>query len=309
MPGAIHIAGPTASGKSAVALLVAERVGGEIISVDSMQVYRGLNIGTAKPSAQERARIPHHLVDVAEIHETFDTARFLALARMAESGIRSRGRTPVFCGGTGLYFNALVSGIGAAPAPNPVMRAELEALPLPALLDELAKRDPEVFAQIDRANPRRVVRAVEIVRMTGRPVSEQRAEWKEGAAAGHWFGLVRDRTDLNARIHERVDEMFADGLVDETRTLLGNGLENNRTATQAIGYRQVVEYLRGARDLRSTIELVQQKTRQYAKRQMTWFRRQLKIEWIEVSAQTQSEQVAEEIFRRFERGERCDTPV
>ena len=298
MTGAIYIAGPTASGKSAAALVVAEQLGGEIISVDSMQVYRGLDIGTAKPTPQERARIPHHLVDVVEPSEAFDVSRYIGLSKAVEREIGARGAIPVFCGGTGLYFNALVSGIGNAPAPNAELRAELERTPLPELLNELANVDPEAFARVDRSNPRRVIRAVEVIRTSGQPCSEQRAEWDEKEGRGFWFGLNRDRADLHRRINERVEAMFAAGLVDETRQLLERGLAENRTAMQAIGYRQVVEHLRGERDLRTTIDLAKQKTRQYARRQMTWFRRQLRLDWIEVSPEETPEQIADEILLR-----------
>ena len=299
MPGAIYIAGPTASGKSAAALLVAEQLNGEIISVDSMQIYRGMDIGTAKPTPQERARIPHHLINVAEPSEAFDVAHFLKAARNAETEIGGRGRIPIFCGGTGLYFNTLVGGLGESPSASPELRAELEATRLPALLDELAKADPEMFSRIDRSNPRRVIRAVEVIRASGRPYSAQRSNWKESVRRGLWIGLARDRADLNRRINDRVESMFAAGLVEETQELLKAGLEQNRTAMQAIGYRQVVEHLRGERDLRTTIDLVKQKTRQYAKRQMTWFRRQLDLQWINLAEDASPAQVATEIVQRF----------
>ena len=285
MTAPVLIAGPTATGKSAVALALAERIGGEIVSVDSMQVYRGLDIGTAKPSTAERARVPHHLVDVAGLTEGFDAARFVALATAAVDDIRSRGRTPVLCGGTGMYFNAWLNGLGSAPAPDAALRAELEAKPLPELLDELARTDPVTFDEIDLENRRRLVRAVEVVRLTGRPFSQQRAAWPERAPAlaGRSFGLVRDRDVLRRRIDARVDAMFSDGLIDETRALLAHGLEQNRTAMQAIGYRQGVEHLRGERSRLETIDQVKTKTRQFAKRQLTWFRGQLDLEWIEIA--------------------------
>ncbi len=298
MTGAIYIAGPTASGKSAVALLVAQQLGGEIISVYSMQVYRGMDIGTAKPTAQERAQVPHHLIDLIDVSETFDAARFLTLAKRAAEDILARGRRPIFCGGTGLYFNAILSGVGSGPASDPKLRAELEQIPLPALLDELAKSDPETFARIDRSNARRVIRAVEVVRSSGRRFSEQRADWTSGQAAGLWIGLQRERADLVRRIDERVEAMFAAGLVEETKRLLPAGLEQNHTAMQAIGYRQVVEHLHGERNLQLTIELVKQKTRQYAKRQMTWFRHQLNLEWLSVAPQPSAEEIAREIITR-----------
>lgn len=281
LSNAIYLAGPTASGKSAVALELAERLGGEIISVDSMQVYRGLDIGTAKPSAKERARAPHHLIDVAHLSETFDAARFVQLARAAEREICGRGRRPIFCGGTGLYFNALVGGLAQAPPLDSALRAAIEAAPLDELLAELRERDPATFERIDRQNPRRVIRAIELLRTTGQPIAAVQPDWKEQAKPpGHWFGLERERTELHRRIEGRVEAMFRDGLVAETAALLEAGLRQNRTAMQAIGYRQVAEHLEGLRDLAATVELVKQKTRQYAKRQMTWFRRQLDLRWI-----------------------------
>ncbi|HZF01324.1 MAG TPA: tRNA (adenosine(37)-N6)-dimethylallyltransferase MiaA [Methylomirabilota bacterium] len=283
MKSPVFIAGPTAVGKSEIALLLAEKVGGEIISVDSMQVYRGLDIGTAKPSALERKGIPHHLIDICELTENFDAAQFIRLAQKAVEEIQSRNKIPIFCGGTGLYFKAFLSGLGEAPATNPELRAELEASSFESLLGELCERDPAAYEKIDKQNPRRVIRAIEVIRLTGKKFSEQRAEWK--AEAGRqkpekFFCISRQSADMHARINTRVDTMFARGLADETRELLTRGLEQNKTAMQAIGYRQVVEHLRGERDLAETVELVKTKTRQFAKRQLTWFRRQLDAEWI-----------------------------
>lgn len=299
MNAPLFLAGPTASGKSAVALALAERHAGEIISVDSMQVYRGLDLGTAKPTAAERARVPHHLLDVAELNEPFDAARFVALARAAEADIRARGRWPIYCGGTGLYFKALLDGLGESPASDAAVRAQLEATLLPELLRELERHDPATFARIDRANARRVVRALEVIRLTGRPYSEQRTGWNgEKAESGNSkriFVLERDPADLRARIEARVDAMFAGGLVAETRALLEHGLAENRTAMQALGYRQVVEHLRGERDLAETIALVKTKTWQFARRQRTWFRHQLPAQFLTVSANEPPDAVADRI--------------
>lgn len=301
----IFLAGPTAVGKSAVALALAEKLGGEIISVDSMQVYRGLDIGTAKPGAAERARVPHHLIDVVDLTEPFDAAKFVALANQAVNEIQSRDRVPILCGGTGLYFKAFLEGLGEAPPANPALRVELEGTPLMELLRELEERDPATFDKIDRQNSRRVIRAVEVIRLTGKLFSAQRARWGEavdeppnlsngsrGRSPHQIICLTRAAADLHARIDNRVQQMFAAGLVDETRGLLNIGLEQNHTAMQAIGYRQVVEHLHGERSLSETIELVKVKTRQFAKRQMTWFRRQLKVEWIGLEPQALPEQVA-----------------
>ena len=284
-PSPIFIAGPTAVGKSEIALALAEKLGGEIISADSMQVYRGLDIGTAKPSPAERARVPHHLLDVCDLAEAFDAAQFVQHAQSAVAEIQARHRTPVFCGGTGLYFKALLDGLGEAPATDPQLRAEIEATPLEKLLAELRACDPVTFEKIDRQNPRRVIRAIEVIRLTGKPFSAQRAEWEhkaQGPKAKNFFVLWRHPADLHARINVRVDEMFRRGLVAETARLLQHGLGENKTALQAIGYRQVVEHLRGERDLAATIELVKIRTRQFAKRQLTWFRRHAHPQWIEL---------------------------
>jgi len=280
----VYLAGPTAVGKSAVALALAEKIGGEIISVDSMQVYRGLDIGTAKPTAEEQARIPHHLINICDLREAFDAAQFVRLAQAVVGEILARGRTPIFCGGTGLYFKALLEGLGEAPATDAALRAELESAPLEQLLEELRARDPETHEKIDRQNPRRVVRAVEVIRLTGKKFSAQRSAWESATRQplARFLCLTRNPDDLKQRINLRVDEMFARGLVDETRSLLVRGLAENKTALQAIGYRQVVEHLQGERGLAETVELVKARTRQFAKRQLTWFRRHGNCQWLEL---------------------------
>jgi len=290
----VLLAGPTATGKSAVALKLAERLGGEIVSVDSMQVYRGLDLGTAKPTAAEQGRIRHHCIDVVDLTESFDAARFVTLARAVIADLISRGKVPILCGGTGLYFNVWLNGLGESPAPDLDLRAQLESLPMPALLDELARKDWVTFNEIDVQNRRRVVRAVEVIRITGKPFSEQRAHWPERAPmlAGRSFGLGRSRADLVRRISKRVDGMFTAGLVEETRALLERGLESNRTALQAIGYRQVVELFGGVRSRLETVELVKVKTRQLAKRQGTWFRGQMDLQWVEIGASESASEVA-----------------
>jgi tRNA dimethylallyltransferase len=286
-------------GKSAVALLLAERLGGEIVSVDSMQVYRGMDIGTAKPSASDRARVPHHLIDVVDVAEPFDAAHFLQLAGRAVAEIQERGRLPILCGGTGLYFKVFLEGLGEAPRANAALRAGLKASPLPELLRELAERDPVTYERIDRKNPRRIIRAIEVIRLTGRPYSDQRAV-RVGAPGIarqplYRFGLGRPTTQLQQRIGARVDAMFAQGWVAETEQLLKRGLAQNEIAMQALGYRQIEEHLRGERSLPETIELVKIRTRQFAKRQMTWFRGQMQLRWIDLQVQGSAEAVAEVI--------------
>ena len=283
-----------------------------------MQVYRGLDIGTAKPSSEDRARVPHHLIDVADLSEPFDAAKFVQLARRAVAEIQSRGRVPIFCGGTGLYFKAFLEGLGEAPPADEKLRAVLEAAPVADLLRELAERDPVTYEKIDRQNPRRVIRAIEVIRLTGKPFSAQRARWSETpgelavpANTGspgvsphqriHAFGLKRSSADLHARINARVDQMFRRGLVAETGQLLLRGLAENKTAMQALGYRQVIEHLQGKRSLPETIELVKIRTRQFAKRQMTWFRRQMNLEWIEVRSGDAASNAAALVKARIEK--------
>lgn len=267
MGGPICIAGPTASGKSAVAIKIAEQLQGEIISVDSMQVYRGLDIGTAKPSEAEQAGIPHHLIDCAGLEETYDAARFVREATAAERKIER----PIYCGGTGLYFQAWLEGLGESPPADVAVRAEIEAKSHEEQLVELKAADPETFERIDQQNPRRVVRALEVIRLTGKPYSEQRAEW-QNTVPSNFFLIEREREDLRARIEARVEAMFAAGLVEETCSLRA-ALEDNRVAQQALGYRQVIGYLQGEQDLPNTVAMVKSRTWQFARRQKTWFRR------------------------------------
>ena len=281
---AVYLTGATASGKSALALSLAKRLGGEIVSVDSMQVYRGLDIGTAKPSAAERAEVSHHLVDVAGLDEAFDAAQFVRLAKRAESEIRERGNRPIFCGGTGLYFRALLEGLGESPPGDESLRELLTAMPMEELVAELTAKDPQAAEQVDLQNPRRVVRAVEVIRLTGRPYSAQRTGWDESRqVAENFFCVQREVDELNGRIHSRVDAMFEQGLVEETKRLAKHGLRENRNACQALGYRQVLDHLDGALGLEETVEQVKIKTRQFAKRQRSWFRNQMtceRVDWV-----------------------------
>ena len=302
LPAPIFIAGPTAVGKSEIALRLAEQLGGEIISADSMQVYRGLDIGTAKPSPADRGRVPHHLIDICDLTAAFDAAQFIRRAQVAVDEIQSRGHVPIFCGGTGLYFKAFLSGLGEAPGTNPELRAELEGASFESLLHELRERDPAAYETIDKQNPRRVIRAVEVIRLTGKKFSEQRAEWKiqnSKFKIQNCYCFTRPAPDLHARINARVDAMFARGLVEETRELLQHGLEQNKTAMQAIGYRQVVEHLRGERSLPEAIELVKSRTRQIAKRQLTWFRRHGNMEWMDLKPKETLEECVKKVCEKI----------
>ena len=306
LEGVLLLAGPTAVGKSATALALAGKLGGEILSVDSMQVYCGMDIGTAKPSLADRSCVRHHLIDMAEVAEPFDAAAWIRKARAGVEDIQRRGRTAILCGGTGLYMKAFLEGLGTAPASDPAVRAELERTPQSELLVELQQKDPVLYEQIDRQNPRRVIRAVEVCRLSGRAYSTQRAAWhgtnrvnlataSPQTAGPLLLALDRDREDLRQRIDCRVECMFQAGLVEETRRLLDQGLARNRTAMQAIGYRQAIEHLRGERSLQETIVLVKQRTWQFAKRQLNWFRNQMEFEWIKLAPGDSPVAVAERL--------------
>jgi tRNA dimethylallyltransferase len=240
--------------------------------------------------------VPHHLLDLVSVAETFDVSQFVKAARRAVAEIQARGRVPILCGGTGLYFKAYLHGIREAPATDSALRSELERIPLEQLLAELRSGDPTTYERVDRKNPRRVLRAVAVLRLGGPRAAEQGPKWSNTPAPDHrHFGLERDAADLRERVDARVDDMFRCGLVEETQRLLGQGLEQNLTAMQALGYRQVVEQLRGERNLAATIELVKRRTRQYVKRQRTWFRRQMSLNWIRVRAEEPADQIAARI--------------
>lgn len=309
----ILIAGQTAVGKTDVAINLAKQIDAEIISVDSMQVYKGMDIGTAKPSLEQRAEVPHHLIDILEITESFDANKFVKLAREAIKDIKSRGKRIILCGGTGLYFKALIEGIGQGPEPDKKLRAELENTSIEILLKELEEKDPETFAIIDKKNKRRVIRAVEVIKLTGKPFSILKSKWGTGNASllgdYRFFGLKREPGDLRNRINVRVDKMFEMGLVEETRRLLDLGLEKNPTAMQALGYRQVVEYLKGVRSLEQTISLVKVRTWQFARRQMTWFKRHGNIEWINIRKDSTIDEITTEICKRIKQSKGNQIPM
>lgn len=278
------IVGPTASGKSLLAVDLARSVDGAIVSADSQQVYRGMDIGTGKLRLADRGGVPHHLIDVVDPDDTMTAARFVALADAAIAGIvRDRpGRPIIVAGGTGLYVRALLYGLFAGPGADSALRARLEAEGAPALHARLAAVDPESAARIHPTDLRRLVRAVEVFELTGRPISEHQREHDVRRAppryAARWLGLAPSRPELAARIEARVDGMFADGLVDEVRGLAARYPLDLR-AFDAIGYREIRELLRGNLDVATARVQIKAATRQYARRQLGWFRSEPAITW------------------------------
>lgn len=285
----LAIVGPTAGGKTALSVALAKRADGEVISCDSMQIYRGMDIGTAKPTEEEMRGVPHHLLDIAAPEEAFSVCDYVSAATAATDDILSRGKLPVFCGGTGLYLDAFLrGGVADSPAGDPALRAALaegaSADGGAALFEELRRCDPESAAAIHPNNLRRVIRAVEIYRLTGVPKSEwdRRSRTLPPRYDAVVLGLCyRDRALLRARISTRVDEMLAAGLAEETRRLWEAGVfEKSPTAAAAIGYKELLPYLRGECTLAAAAETLKTATAQYAKRQMTWFAAKEYVSWI-----------------------------
>jgi len=273
----VFLVGPTASGKSAVALELAGKLGADIVSADSMQVYRGMDIGTAKPTPAEREQVPQHLIDICDISEVFDVQQFVERARpwLAHA---------LVVGGTGLYVRSLRHGLFTGPGRNAALRGRLEAVPAAELFAELQRLDPKTAATIDRHNPRRLVRALEVFHVTGQSIRDYQTQSPITNHQSPIFGLQRDRADLVARIERRIDEQIAAGWVDEVRQLLAHGLAQNPTAMQAAGYRELAGYLAGELTLPAAIALIKTRTRQLARRQLTWFRREPGLEWLAVAA-------------------------
>ena len=276
----IAIVGPTASGKSALALALAKEYGGEIISCDSMQVYKRMNIGTAKPSALEMSEVRHHLIDVREPTESFSCEDYVSLASSAIDLVSESGRLPIVCGGTGLYLDALLRGGNSAPSLDTSdIRAELslraENEGVFALYEELLRVDPESAAAIHPNNVKRVIRALEIYIASGKKKSEldKRSKELESPYDARVIYLnYLNRDILYRRIDSRVDSMIKEGLVEETRALMSErAFELNRTASQAIGYKELFGFIEGRESLESAIETLKRATRRYAKRQITWF--------------------------------------
>ena len=279
----VALVGATASGKTGLSLDLAERLGGEVVNTDAMQVYRGMDIGTAKLPEAERRGIAHHLLDLLDVTEPATVALFQGWAREEVDGIRTRGRTPVLVGGSALYTRAIVDRFefpGTDDSLRRELEVELERVGSPALHARLAGVDPEAAAQILPDNGRRVVRALEVIALTGRPFSASLPRLEYADPMTVQIGVDIDRPTLDERIARRVDEMFAAGFVAEVEALLEQGLAHGRTANRAIGYREVMGFLAGDRSLDEAVEQTKVATRRFARRQDSWFRKDPRIVWV-----------------------------
>ncbi len=297
-PASFIIAGPTAVGKSELAVAIAERCDGEIVSADAFQIYAGLDLLTAKPAAELRAKIPHCLIGEVPLTESWDVARWLEAAHQRIAEIHARGCTAIIVGGTGLYLRALTRGLAALPPASAALRSELGAQPLDQLCQRLAELDPESDRTIDLKNPRRVIRALEVCLLTGQPFSSFREQWSETPSGWKGVVLTRERTELYARIDRRTEEMFAAGVVEEVRAIG----EVGATASQTLGLREIRALLAGELSQSECIASIQMATRHYAKRQLTWFRRESDLRAIDRTAASNERSLAEEIARELRGG-------
>ena len=287
MNNIICIAGPTASGKTALAVQIAKETNGEVISCDSMQIYKRMDIGTAKPTPEEMEGIPHHMIDVVEPEEEFSVSRYCAMATPILDDVLARGKTAVIAGGTGLYMDALIKGNDFAPCPSTGCRERLEAEAdekgMEYMQDWLRRIDPDAAAKLHLADRKRIIRALEVWQETGETITAHnlRTQSVPPKYTALWLGLdFADRAELYRRIDLRVDLMLEAGLLDEIRSLLASGIPAKCTAMQAIGYKEFVAALEGRDTIENAAEELKKATRHYAKRQLTWFRRNKAIHWL-----------------------------
>jgi tRNA dimethylallyltransferase len=301
----IYLTGPTAAGKTAVGVALARRLGAEIIALDSMTIYRRMDIGTAKPTLAERRGIPHHLIDVIEPWELASVADYCAWAERVVSEIQGRGRRVLFVGGTALYLKALLRGLFRGPRSDPELRRRLEQeaerCGNPVLHDRLTKLDPPTAGRLHPHDRRRIVRALEVIELTGRPMSALQSQHVQPAPVEvPVYALETSRASLYHRINRRVLHFFGSGLVDEVRSLQSGPRPLSPVAAQAIGYREVTAMLAGQSSLAKTVERVQTRSRQFAKRQATWFRGLMEVRSFPIAPDDDPEAVAERLARVIE---------
>jgi tRNA dimethylallyltransferase len=284
VPTALAIVGPTATGKSDLGIALAERLGGEVVNTDAAQLYRGMDIGTAKVTAAERAKIPHHMLDVLAVTETASVAEYQQQARAIVEELIEAGKTPILVGGSGLYVQAVLDEL-EFPGTDPQIRARLEeelAVVGPALLHErLGGLDPIAAGAILPSNGRRIVRALEVIELTGRPFSATMPKPGPARYGTVLIGLDREPSELDARIDARVARMFDAGFVDEVRALEAQGLRDGVTASRALGYQQVLAALDGEYDMAEAVALTAQGHRRFVRRQRSWFRRDKRVTWLD----------------------------
>ena len=299
------LTGATAVGKTNVGIALAQQLGAEIISLDSMTIYRGMDIGTAKPSPALRGLVPHHLIDVADPTDEYSVAQYVEAVAIAVDQIRARGNRPLFVGGTPLYLKSLLRGLFAGPPADWQVRHEIEAelqhVGQQALFDRLTQLDPVAASHIHPNDTRRLIRALEVYRATGEPISHQQLQFEEGRGADECrvFVLRRSREETHRRIEDRVRVMVAAGLVDEVRGLTTDGKELGRTARQAVGYQESLAHLAGEYDQNEMTNRITYRTRRFAKRQGTWFRSLSECRFVDIAGDTSADVIAASIVGNF----------
>ena len=301
----ICILGPTAVGKTEISIRLAQHLNAEIVSLDSRQIYRHMDIGTAKPTPQQRQAARHHLIDCVGVDGPFSVADHQRLADAAIGDINRREKQPLIVGGAGLYFRALIDGLFEGPGADAAIRARLkreaEESGTAVLHERLHRRDPEAADRIHPNNLVRVIRALEVYELTGQPISSLQRQWKRSAPRYPFraFGLKMPRDLLYYRIETRVDQMIESGLIEEVKKLLGGGYPRDCIAMQSFGYKEIIDYLDGQRMLDEAIVLLKQNTRRFAKRQLTWFRNDPRIEWINISDFPSIEQIVDNLLAKI----------
>lgn len=309
LPHILAIVGPTGSGKTPLSLLIAERLGGEIVSADSRQIYKFLDIGTAKPSREDLARIKHHFVGILDPKQNFSAGEFGKIARQTISDLLTKKKLPILVGGSGLYVKAVVDGFFDGPGKDPELRAKLE--------DRLEREgkegfyrilrevDPVSAAAMDPSKPRRVLRALEVFYLTGKPISQWHQEQQsESPFAVHQYALEWGRKELYGMIDDRVDEMIINGLIEEVKNLAKRGYGRELNALNTVGYTEVFDYLDGKFSLDQAIDLIKRDTRRFAKRQLTWFRADKRVKWLPAGIDQDLRGIVEKIEGAYIKGDR-----
>jgi tRNA dimethylallyltransferase len=304
MPTLLAIVGPTASGKTPLSLILANRLAAEIVSADSRQVYRLLNIGTAKPTKEEQSRIPHHFVDILEPSEDYNAGRYGVEARQKIVELFRSGKRPILVGGSGLYVRAVIDGFFEGPGKDPHIRAQLEERlekegPEP-LLAELRAVDPSAADRMELRKPRRIVRALEVYAATGKPISIYHQEQSSSPTFNVvQFALAGRRESLYRQIEHRVDSMLTDGLIEEVKSLQNRGYDRSLNSLNTVGYKEVFDFLEGKTTYEQMTELIKRNTRRFAKRQLTWFRADDRIHWIDADENTPLDEIAAIVEHRY----------
>jgi tRNA dimethylallyltransferase len=304
------LTGPTGVGKTDVAILIAKALDTEIISADSMQIYKGMDIGTAKPTKEQLSQVKHHMIDIIEPSESYSVGRYIKEVKPIIERLHSLQKVPLVVGGTGLYIKAMTRGLFEAPEANPELRKQLKEIEERnpgTLYAELQRLDPQKAKEVSPTDLRRIIRALEVIMTAERPMSSLQRELTSPLPYQFYkIGLTRDRKELYRIIEKRVEEMFNRGLVEEVERLLKKN--PTEVALQAIGYKEVIAYLRGETELEETIRVIKKATKRYAKRQFTWFRKEEAVQWVDITGLFDPEEIFQKIIRETNLKEFIDTP-